>query len=31
MPEMHVRESGFTYNSCVLFKKNKTGDSRYIY
>ena len=39
MPEMHLRQSGFTYSSCGPFTKNKkriqkfkqTGDSRYIY
>ena len=39
MPEMHLRQPGFTYSACGLFKKNKeraqkcneTGDSRYIY
>ena len=38
MPEMHLRQSGFTYSSCGPFAKNKermqkfkeTGDSRYI-
>ena len=23
MPEMHLRETGFTYNACRLFRKNK--------
>ena len=39
MPEMHLREFGFTYSACGPFTKNKeriqklkeTGDSRYIY
>ena len=39
MPEMHLRQPGFTYSACVPFTKNKeriqkfkeTGDSRYIY
>ena len=39
MPEMHLRQSGFTYSACGLFTKIKeriqkleeTGDSRYIY
>ena len=39
MPEMHLKQPGFTYNACGLFTKNKerikkikeTGDSRYIY
>ena len=39
MPEMHLRQLGFTYNACGPFTKNKerikkfkeTGDSRYIY
>ena len=39
MPEMHLRQPGFTYNACGPFTKNKerlqkfkhTGDSRYIY
>ena len=39
MPEMHLRQPGFTYNSCGPFTKNKgriqktkaTRDSRYIY
>ena len=39
MPEMHLKQSGFTYSSCGPFTKNKerkqkfkeTGDSRYIY
>ena len=38
MPEMHLRQSGFTYSACGPFTKNKeriqkfkeTGDSRYI-
>ena len=36
MPEMHLRQPGFTYSACGLFTKNKeriqkfieTGDSR---
>ena len=39
MPEMHLRQPGFTYSVCGSFAKNKeriqkfkeTGDSRYIY
>ena len=39
MPEMHLRQSGFTHSTCGLFVKNKeriqkfkeTGDSQYIY
>ena len=39
MPEMHLRQSGFTYSACRPFTKTKeriqifkeTGDSRYIY
>ena len=39
MPEMHLRQPGFTYNACGPFTKNKertqkfkqTEDSRYIY
>ena len=39
MPEMHVRQPGFTYSACRPFTKNKeiiqkfkeTGDSRYFY
>ena len=39
MPEMHLRQPGFTYSACGTFTKNKeriqkfkqTGDSRYIY
>ena len=39
MPEMHLRQPGFTYSACGAFTKNKeriqkfkeTGDSRYIY
>ena len=39
MPEMHLKQAGFTYIACGLFTKNKerikknreTGDSRYIY
>ena len=39
MPEMHLRQSGFTYSACGPFTKNEkriqifkeTGDSRYIY
>ena len=39
MPEMHLRQPGFTYSTCGSFTKNKkrihkfkqTGDSRYIY
>ena len=38
MPEMHLRQPGFTYSGCGPFTKNKertkkfkqTGDSRYI-
>ena len=39
MPEMHLKQTGFTYNACGPFTKNKeriqkfkeTGDTRYIY
>ena len=39
MPEMHLRQRGFTYSACGPFTKSKeriqtfkqTGDSRYIY
>ena len=39
MPEMHLRQPGFTYSACGPFTKNReriqkfkqTGDSRYIY
>ena len=39
MPEMHLRQPGFTYSDCGPFTKNKeriqnfkeTGDPRYIY
>ena len=39
MPEMHLRQPGFTYSTCGPFAKNKkgiqkfeeTGDSQYIY
>ena len=39
MPEMHLKQPGFTYRACEPFTKNKqriqkfmqTGDSRYIY
>ena len=39
MPEMHLRQPGFTYRACGPFTKNReriqkfkqTGDSRYIY
>ena len=39
MPEMFLRQSGFTYSACGPFTKNKeriqkfkeTGDSQYIY
>ena len=39
MPEMHLRQSGFTYSACGRFTKNKeriqklkeTGDSLYNY
>ena len=39
MPEMYLRQPGFTYNACGPFTKKKerikkfkqTGDSRYIY
>ena len=35
MPEMHLRQPGFTYSACVSFTKNKERiqkfkDSRYI-
>ena len=39
IPEMHLRQPGFTYSACGQFTKNKeriqkfnqTGDSKYIY
>ena len=39
MPEMHLKQSGFTYSACEPFTKNKeriqnfeeTGDTSYIY
>ena len=39
MPEMHLKQPGFTYSACGPFTKNKeklqkfkeTGDTRYIY
>ena len=39
MPEMHLRQPGFTYSACEPFTKNKqsiqrftqTGDTNYIY
>ena len=39
MPEMHLRQYGFTYSACGLFTKNRKGiqkfkgtrDSRYVY
>ena len=39
MPEMHLRQPGFTYSACGIFTKNKerikkfkeTGDTNYIY
>ena len=39
MPEMHLKQSGFTYSACGLFTKNKerierfmqTGDLNFIY
>ena len=39
MPEMHLRQPGFTYSACGRFTRNKeriqkfkqTGDLRYIY
>ena len=39
MPEMHLRQPGFTYSTCGPFTKNKeriqefkeTGDTSYIY
>ena len=39
MPEMHLKQPGFTYSACGSFNKRKeriqkfqeTGDSRYIY
>ena len=38
MPEMHLKQPGFTYSACGLFNKNKeriqkfkeAGDSRHI-
>ena len=39
MPEMHLKQPGFTYTACGPFTKNKeriqkskeTGDTKYIY
>ena len=39
MPEMQLKQSGFTYSACGLFTKNKeriqklkeTGDTKYVY
>ena len=39
MPEMHLKQPGFTYSTCGPFTKNKqriqkfmeTGDTKYIY
>ena len=39
IPQMHLKEHGFTYSACVPFTKNKeriqkseeTGDTKYIY
>ena len=39
MPEMHLKQPGFTYSTCAPFTKNKqriqkfkeTGDTNYIY
>ena len=39
MPEMHLKQPGFTYSACGLFTRNKqrmqnfmqTGDTNYIY
>ena len=39
MPEMHIKQPGFTYSTCKPFPKNKeriqkfkeTGDTSYIY
>ena len=39
MPEMHLRQPGFTYSLCGTFTKNKekiqkfkeTGDTKYVY
>ena len=39
MPQMHLKQPGFTYSACVPFTKNKerikkfkgTGDTKYIY
>ena len=39
MPEMHLKQSGFTYSTCGLFTKSKeriqkfkkTGHTKYIY
>ena len=39
MPEIYLRQHGFTYSACETYKKNKeriqkfkeTGDPRYIY
>ena len=32
MPEMHLKQPGFTYSACGPFTKNEeTGDTNYIY
>ena len=36
MPEMHLKQPGFTYSACSLFQKNKerimqTGNTDFIY
>ena len=39
MPEMHLKQPGFTYSACASFTRNKqriqkfnqTGDTNYIY
>ena len=28
MPEMHLKQPGFTYNACGLFTKNKERNSK---
>ena len=29
MPEMHLRQSGFTYSACGPFTKNKNKNKKY--
>ena len=30
MPEMHLKQAGFTYNACGLFTKNKEGIEKFM-